>query len=29
MRERILEAEPELGELIHATPPEVEDALKR
>jgi hypothetical protein len=29
MRERILEAEPELGELIHATPPEVEDALTR
>jgi thymidylate synthase ThyX len=29
MRERIVEAEPELGELIHATPPEVEDVLTR
>jgi thymidylate synthase ThyX len=29
MRERIIEAEPELGELIHATPPEVEDVLTR
>lgn len=29
MRERIVELEPALGELIHATPPEVEDALTR
>ncbi len=29
MRERIVEAEPDLGELIHATPPEVEDVLTR
>jgi len=29
MRQRILEREPELGELIHATPPEVEDPLTR
>ena len=29
MREQILELEPELGELMHATPPEVEDPLTR
>ena len=29
MRERILEAEPELGRLLHATPPWEEDALTR
>lgn len=29
MRERILELEPDLGELMHATPPEVEDPLTR
>jgi thymidylate synthase ThyX len=29
MRQRIVELEPDLGELIHATPPDVEDALTR
>ena len=29
MRQRIVELEPALGELIHATPPDVEDALTR
>ena len=29
MRERIIEAEPDLGRLLHATPPWVEDALTR
>ncbi len=29
MRQRIVEREPALGELIHATPPEVEDPLTR
>lgn len=29
MRERIMEREPELGALVDATPPEVEDALTR
>ena len=29
MREKIVEFEPEMGELIQATPPEVEDALTR
>ena len=29
MRRRIVELEPHLGELIHATPPEVEDPLTR
>lgn len=29
MRERIVEREPWLGELIHATPPEIEDPLTR
>jgi hypothetical protein len=29
MRQRIVEMEPDLGELIHATPPDVEDALTR
>lgn len=29
MRKRVLELEPDLGELIKATPPEVEDALTR
>ncbi len=29
MRERIVEAEPDLGRLLHATPPWVEDALTR
>ena len=29
MRERMLQLEPELGHLIHATPPEMEDPLQR
>jgi hypothetical protein len=29
MRERIVEREPHLGELIHATPPDIEDPLTR
>ena len=29
MRERIVEAEPDLGRLLHATPPWVQDALTR
>ena len=29
MRQRIVESEPWLGELIEATPPEVEDPLTR
>jgi hypothetical protein len=29
MKQRIIELEPDLGELIQATPPDIEDALTR